>query len=75
MQSHSLVKTWVSGIVFDILNTYIYMTHLLERRPAIVLTVFFKAKNEKFMTSALEHIEQTLICAEIIRLLPKSMTS
>ncbi|KAH7310888.1 cytochrome P450 [Stachybotrys elegans] len=29
------------------------------------------AKDEKFMESALEYIEQTLICAEIVRLLPK----
>ncbi|RYP11200.1 hypothetical protein DL765_007853 [Monosporascus sp. GIB2] len=29
------------------------------------------AKDEDFMVSALEYIEQTLICAEIVRLLPK----
>jgi hypothetical protein len=31
------------------------------------------AKNEGFMESALEYIEQTLICAEIVRVLPKFM--
>ncbi|CAG9998323.1 unnamed protein product [Clonostachys byssicola] len=31
------------------------------------------AKNDAFMESALEYIEQTLICAEIVRLLPKFM--
>jgi cytochrome P450 len=31
------------------------------------------AKNESFMVSALEYIEQTLICAEIVRVLPKFM--
>lgn len=31
------------------------------------------AKNEDFMVSALQYIEQTLICAEIIRLLPTWM--
>lgn len=29
------------------------------------------AKDEAFMKSALDHIEQTLLCAEIVRLLPK----
>ncbi|KAK1919471.1 hypothetical protein P3342_001763 [Pyrenophora teres f. teres] len=32
------------------------------------------AKDEQFMTSALAYIEETLICAEIVRLLPKFMT-
>ncbi|KAL2283202.1 hypothetical protein FJTKL_10088 [Diaporthe vaccinii] len=31
------------------------------------------AKDEVFMVSALQYIEQTLICAEIVRLLPKFM--
>lgn len=31
------------------------------------------AKDEEFMVSALEYIEQTLICSEIVRLLPKFM--
>ncbi|KAI2618907.1 cytochrome P450 [Hypoxylon sp. NC1633] len=31
------------------------------------------AKNEGFMISALEYIEETLICAEIVRLLPKPL--
>ncbi|KAI9155657.1 Ent-kaurene oxidase [Paramyrothecium foliicola] len=31
------------------------------------------AKNEKFMESALDYIEQTLMCAEVIRLVPKWM--
>ncbi|CAG8958655.1 hypothetical protein HYFRA_00011496 [Hymenoscyphus fraxineus] len=31
------------------------------------------AKNEAFMTSALEHVEQTFICAEVVRLLPKAL--
>lgn len=32
--------------------------------------MIFTAKNEEFMVSALQYIEQTFICAEIIRLLP-----
>ncbi|KAG8158165.1 hypothetical protein KVR01_011926 [Diaporthe batatas] len=31
------------------------------------------AKNEQFMQSALEYVEETLICAEIVKLLPSSM--
>ncbi|KAI0809677.1 cytochrome P450 [Xylaria sp. FL0064] len=31
------------------------------------------AKNEDFMTSALAYIEETLICAEIVRLVPKTL--
>ncbi|KAI1375702.1 cytochrome P450 [Hypoxylon crocopeplum] len=31
------------------------------------------AKNEQFMISALEYIEETLICAEVVRLLPKPL--
>lgn len=32
------------------------------------------AKDEQFMVSALAYIEETLICAEIVRLLPGFMT-
>ncbi|KAK7710088.1 hypothetical protein SLS63_013054 [Diaporthe eres] len=31
------------------------------------------AKNEQFMKSALDYVEETLICAEIVKLLPTSL--
>lgn len=29
------------------------------------------AKNDAFMTSALKYVEETLVCAEIVRLVPR----
>lgn len=37
-------------------------------------TYHLTAKNQKFMTSALTYIEETLICAEIVRLLPRFLS-
>jgi hypothetical protein len=45
------------------MNTYVY----LHRSSCCV------AKDEGFMISALAYIEETLLCAEVVRLLPKFM--
>lgn len=75
MRFLSLAMTWVSEAIFGIYFTLICPysnSKFVGVKSCFSTDRFSKAKNEKFMTSALEHIEQTLICAEIIRLLPKT---
>lgn len=37
------------------------------------VTYIYKGTNEEFITSALSYVEETLLCAEIVKLLPKRL--
>lgn len=54
-------------------NPY-HMAHPARLIPVSMLTIIMTAKNEAFMESALTYIEETFVCAEIVRLLPKFMS-
>ncbi|EAQ83430.1 hypothetical protein CHGG_09834 [Chaetomium globosum CBS 148.51] len=54
-------------------NPY-HMAHPTRLIPVTMLTIIMTAKNEAFMESALTYIEETFVCAEIVRLLPKFMS-
>ncbi|KAL7621976.1 hypothetical protein AAE478_007477 [Parahypoxylon ruwenzoriense] len=53
------------------ISVYPMITKLVVLSNAVSFFGEDLAKNEDFMTSALQYIEQTLVCAEIVRLVPR----
>jgi hypothetical protein len=66
--SMRLHLTWLSGKTQS--PVYPMITKLVVLSNAVSFFGKDLAKNEDFMISALAYIEETLLCAEVIRLVP-----